>query len=242
MDRVFGRTSSISIEDLREGGMLLVDKPLEWTSFDVVNKLRYTIRHKLGQKRYKIGHAGTLDPLASGLLLLCFSKYTKKIESLMTRDKSYSGTIRLWATTPCYDSELPVDQYFPCTAFTESQLLSVAQQLTGDIKQMPPIYSAIKKNGVPLYKLARKGKKAVIEPRDITIHSFDILSQDLPEISFQASCSKGTYIRSLAHDFGGLLNNGGYLSSLRRLSVGEYKVDDAWQLNDLVDHIQNIDI
>ena len=117
MDRVFSNTQTISIEDLREGGMLLVDKPLEWTSFDVVNKLRYTIRHKLGQKRYKIGHAGTLDPLATGLLLLCFSKYTKKIESLMTHHKSYSGTIRLWATTPCYDAELPIDEYYPCTEF-----------------------------------------------------------------------------------------------------------------------------
>ena len=243
MDRVFGRTQSINIDDLREGGMLLVDKPLEWTSFDVVNKLRYTIRHKLGQKRYKIGHAGTLDPLASGLLLLCFSKYTKKIESLMTHHKSYSGTIRLWATTPCYDRELPIDVYYPNRQFSQDQLLSTAKSLTGDIKQMPPMYSAIKKNGVPLYKMARKGKKAVIEPRPVTIHSFDILSQDqLSEVSFSASCSKGTYIRSLAYDFGQLLNNGAYLSSLRRHTIGDYNVDDAWQLNDLADHIQNIDI
>ena len=242
MDRVFGRTESLSIEDLREGGMLLVDKPLEWTSFDVVNKLRYTIRHKLGQKRYKIGHAGTLDPLATGLLLLCFSKYTKKIESLMTHDKSYSGTIRLWATTPCYDTELPIDTYYPCTEFEQSQLVAVVEQLTGNIKQMPPMYSAIKKNGIPLYKLARKGKKANIEARDITIHSFELLNADLPKLDFKASCSKGTYIRSLAYDFGALLNNGAYLSRLRRDSIGEYQVDDAWQLNDLVDHIQNIDI
>ncbi len=242
MDRVFGRTESLSIEDLREGGMLLVDKPLEWTSFDVVNKLRYTIRHKLGQKRYKIGHAGTLDPLATGLLLLCFSKYTKKIESLMTHDKSYSGTIRLWATTPCYDAELPIDTYYPCTEFEQSQLVAVVEQLTGNIKQMPPMYSAIKKNGIPLYKLARKGKKANIEARDITIHSFELLNADLPKLDFKASCSKGTYIRSLAYDFGALLNNGAYLSRLRRDSIGEYQVDDAWQLNDLVDHIQNIDI
>jgi len=242
MDRVFSKTQTISIEDLREGGMLLVDKPLEWTSFDVVNKLRYTIRHKLGQKRYKIGHAGTLDPLATGLLLLCFSKYTKKIELLMTRHKSYSGTIRLWATTPCYDGELPIDQYYPCREFEQSQLQATANQLTGQLKQMPPMFSAIKKNGVPLYKLARKGKKANIEPRDITIHSFNLLSHELPELSFYVSCSKGTYIRSLAHDFGALLNNGAYLSSLRRHTIGEYHIDDAWQLNDLVDHIQNIDI
>jgi len=242
MDRVFGRAQTMSIEDLREGGMLLVDKPLGWTSFDVVNKLRYTIRHQLGLKRYKIGHAGTLDPLATGLLLICFSKYTKKIETLMAHHKSYSGTIRLWATTPCYDAELAIDVYYPRTQFKPSELHSAAERLTGEVKQMPPIYSAIKKNGVALYKLARKGKTTTIEPREVTIHTFELLSQELPEVHFKASCSKGTYIRSLAYDFGAMLNNGAYLSSLRRHSIGEYQVDDAWQLNDLVDHIQNIDI
>ncbi len=242
MDRVFIAGSSFEIADLREGGMFLVDKPLEWTSFDVVNKLRYTIRHKLGQKRYKIGHAGTLDPLASGLLLLCFSKYTKKIESLMIHDKSYSGSIRLWATTPCYDAELPVDTYYPELKYDRMALESALEGLRGPIEQVPPLYSAIKKNGVALYKLARKGKKTKIEARQIQIHSFDLTEIDLPEVSFEVSCSKGTYIRSLAYDFGRLLNNGAYLSKLRRTSIGPYQVSDAWQLEDLVSYISNLHI
>ena len=242
MDRVFPSSTSFDISDLREGGMFLVDKPLQWTSFDVVNKLRYAIRHKLGQKRYKIGHAGTLDPLANGLLLLCFSKYTKKIESLMIHDKAYSGTIRLWGTTPSYDAELPLDVYYPQQQYTRAELIVAAKQLTGAIEQVPPIYSAIKKNGVPLYKLARKGKKANIEPRSIHIHSFDLGEIALPEVSFEVACSKGTYIRSLAYDMGRFLNNGAYLSELRRTSIGPYQVDDAWQLEDLVSYISNLHI
>ncbi len=240
MDRVFPSGSYFDIFDLKEGGMFLIDKPLQWTSFDVVNKLRYAIRHKLGQKKYKIGHAGTLDPLASGLLLLCFSKYTKKIESLMIHDKSYSGKMRIWGTTPSYDAELPMDVYYPQQQYSRAQLLSAAEQLTGTIEQLPPMYSSIKKNGVPLYKLARKGKKTNVEPRSIHIHSFELGEIELPEVSFEVACSKGTYIRSLAYDMGRLLNNGVYLSKLRRRSIGPYQVDEAWQLEDLVSYISNL--
>ena len=237
MDRIYTNADDFGIDDLNEGGVFLVDKPQHWTSFDVVNKLRYSIRHVLGRKKYKIGHAGTLDPLATGLLIICFSKYTKKIELLTKKDKRYTGSFKLWATTPCYDAELPVDVYYPNKRYDQDQLLAVAQSLSGEIDQIPPLYSAIKKNGVPLYRLARRGDKTEIKSRRIIIKSLSIDADDYPNIAFDVSCSKGTYIRSLAYDFGLRLGNGAYLSSLRRIAVGDYSVDDSWHLQDLVDQI-----
>lgn len=237
MDNVFNKFSNPDADNFKEGGMLLVDKPLGWTSFDVVNKLRYSIRHLLGLKKYKVGHAGTLDPLATGLLLICFSKYTKKIEELTIQDKTYEGVIRLWCTTPSYDAECEVDCYYPQTKYSREELSLLANSFLGLSDQIPPIFSAIKKDGVAYYKMARKGVSMDIPSRKVHIHSFDLTDFSLPEVGFEVSCSKGTYIRSLAHDFGQKLGNGAYLSSLRRTKVGEYHVDNAWELDKLVNYI-----
>ncbi len=240
MDRVFRRGDTLTIEDLQEGGVLLIDKPLEWTSFDVVNKLRYAIRKKLGLKKYKIGHAGTLDPLATGLLVICFKKYTKKINEMIDWDKSYTGTIRLWGTTPSYDAELPIDTYYPQQCYDDKELEQIRQRFLGDQMQFPPKYSAIKKNGVPLYKLARKGKDVEVKARPVHISQFDLTRVDFPHIDFESSVSKGTYIRSLAHDYGQALGNGAYLSALRRTRVGTFTVEGAWDVLELTDVINAI--
>jgi tRNA pseudouridine55 synthase len=240
MDRLFTAGQRISHEDLKLGGCFLVDKPLEWTSFDVVNKLRYHIRRKLGLKKYKIGHAGTLDPLASGLLLICFSHYTKKIEELMGHSKSYSATFRLWATTPCYDAELPIDTYYPQRSISEKSIHEAGASFLGETKQYPPVFSALKLNGVPMYKLARDGKAPEMNSRTINISQLEITKIDLPFIDLEIDCSKGTYIRSIAYDMGQKLNNGAYLSALRRTKIGAYSVDNAWTVSDLCQCIDAI--
>lgn len=240
MDRLFEKSDSLSIDDLREGGFFLVDKPQGWTSFDIVNKLRYAIRRQLGLKRYKIGHAGTLDPLATGLLIICFSKYTKQIESFMGLPKSYDGTIRLWQTTPCYDAELEVDTYYPQTRFSIDQIEEVRASFLGTTEQFPPVFSAIKKNGVPMYKLARDGKRPEMKSRTITITKMDVTRVDLPNVDVSIDCSKGTYIRSIAHDFGQKLGSGAYLSALRRTKIGDYDVRGAWSIGDLCTYIDSL--
>lgn len=240
MDRLFTVGQSMTIQDLRDGGVFLVDKPLEWTSFDVVNKLRFAIRHTLGVKKFKVGHAGTLDPLATGLLVICFSKYTKKIEELTGYSKTYTGTIKMWATTPSYDSEWVSDTYYPMTEYSAEQVEQARQSFLGPIEQLPPIFSAIKQKGVALYKLARRGKKPIVDPRPVTIHRFELADPEWPLIDFEAEVSKGTYIRSLAHDFGQKLNNGAHLSSLRRTAVGDFSVSDAWSVHELCDYIRSL--
>lgn len=214
-------------EDYKEGQLILIDKPLEWTSFQVVNKLRWLIRKQFDIKKIKVGHAGTLDPLASGLLIICTGKFTKKIDTYQAQEKEYKGTITLGATTPSYDLETEVDQVFDISEITSEQILAATHQFTGEIQQQPPIFSALKKEGKKLYEFARKGEAVDIPFRTVTISEFEITKIDLPRVDFRVVCSKGTYIRSLAHDFGKSLQNGAHLSALRRTRIGDFSVDDA---------------
>lgn len=211
----------------RKGSLILIDKPIEWTSFDAVNSIRYTLRHHVKIPKIKVGHAGTLDPLATGLLLICTGKYTKMIESLQGCDKVYTGSIHLGMTTPSFDAETRADAFFDITGIKEEMIYDAAKKLSGPQQQMPPQFSAVKVDGKKAYELARSKRKAKLQPRDINIHYFKITEIKLPEVYFEVHCSKGTYIRSLAHDFGKVLNNGAYLSSLRRTKVGEYSLDGA---------------
>lgn len=220
--------------DFKAGTMLLVDKPQDWTSFDVVNKIRHKIKRRLGVKKIKVGHAGTLDPMATGLLIICTGKATKTIDGYQGMPKTYTGTVLLGATTPSFDAETPVDAQYPIDHITNEAIEAARQQFIGDLEQIPPVFSAIKVDGQPLYKKARKGIEVKVEPRPVSIYSFEITRIDLPEIDFEVHCSKGTYIRSLAHDFGKALDSGAHLIALRRTAIGEYKVNDAWQIEDLV--------
>ncbi len=215
----------MTLEDFIEGQVILIDKPLEWTSFQVVNKLRGHIRKKFNIKKIKVGHAGTLDPLASGLLIICTGKFTKKIEEYQGQIKEYLGEITLGATTPSYDLETAINAVFPLDHITEELIHATAKQFVGEIEQKPPIFSAIKKEGKRLYELARKGIITNIKSRKITISTFEITKIDLPKVNFKVVCSKGTYIRSLAYDFGLALNSGAHLSELRRTKIGDFIVD-----------------
>lgn len=223
--------------DFKVGTMLLVDKPQDWTSFDVVNKIRHKIKRRLGVKKIKVGHAGTLDPMATGLLILCTGKATKTIEGYQGMPKTYTGTIRLGATTPSFDAETPIDAHYPTDHITTNAIESARQQFIGDLEQIPPVFSAIKVDGQPLYKKARKGIKVEVKPRPVSIYDFKITRIELPEVDFEVHCSKGTYIRSLAHDFGKALDSGAHLVALRRTKIGDYDIQDAWQIEDLVQMI-----
>lgn len=225
--------------DFKAGTLLLVNKPLEWTSFQVVNKIRHALRKALGVKKIKVGHAGTLDPLATGLLIICTGKFTKKLGDLQGLTKEYTGTVTLGGTTPSFDLESEVDAIFPTDHITETELQSTAEQFLGDSEQMPPIFSAIKVNGQPVYKKARAGKTVELKPRPIHIYEFDLTAVDMPKVDFRVLTSKGTYIRSLANDYGQALNSGGHLSKLCRTKIGEYHLDNAWKLEELIDHINN---
>lgn len=214
-------------EDYKKGQVLLIDKPLKWTSFQVVNKIRWLIKKKFHIKKIKVGHAGTLDPLASGLLIICTGKFTKKIDTYQAQEKEYTGTITLGATTPSYDLETEIDQTFDISEITSDKIMAATHQFTGEIEQQPPIYSALKRDGKKLYEFARKGEKVDIPYRTVTISAFEITKIDLPNIDFKVVCSKGTYIRSLAHDFGKALHNGAHLSALRRTKIGDFSVEHA---------------
>jgi tRNA pseudouridine55 synthase len=216
-----------TLEAYQEGKVLLIDKPLNWTSFQVVNKIRWLIKQQFGIKKIKLGHAGTLDPLATGLLILCTGKLTKKMETYQAQVKEYTGTITLGTTTPSYDLESEVDQTFDISGITEEDILDNTKHFIGEIQQQPPIFSALKKDGKRLYEYAREGEKVEIPKRIITISEFEITKIDVPNIEFRAVCSKGTYIRSLAHDFGKSLNNGAHLSALRRTKIGGFSLEDA---------------
>ena len=229
---------NLSCESILEGQLLLLDKPLEWSSFQVVNKVRWTLKKKYHLKKLKVGHAGTLDPLASGLLLLCTGKMTKKISKFQALKKSYTGTITLGATTPSYDLETSFDKQFPIDHITLDQLNEVKKQFEGEIEQYPPIFSAIKKEGKRLYEYAREGETMKIDPRKISIYNFDLTAINLPQINFYVKCSKGTYIRSLAHDFGKMLKSGAHLSQLRRTSIGSYGVENALTPNQIIEKLE----
>lgn len=217
----------ISKEDILTGQVLLFDKPLKWSSFQVVNHVRWTLRKAFDLKKLKVGHAGTLDPLATGLLVLCTGKFTKKIPEIQGQRKEYTGTITLGSTTPSYDLETEIDQRFPTDHISEKMILMASEKFLGKVEQRPPVFSAIKKEGKRLYEYARKGKEVAVEPREIEIFEFQITGITMPEVHFRVVCSKGTYIRSLAYDFGLKLNTGGHLSALRRTKIGPYNVDKA---------------
>lgn len=214
--------------------MLLINKPYQWTSFDVVGK----IRNALKPLKLKVGHAGTLDPLATGLLIVCTGRLTKKIDEFQAQEKEYTGTMILGATTPSYDMETAVDQTFDWSAITEVQIKEATRNFMGDIEQYPPAHSAVKINGERLYVKARLGEVVELRARHVNIVTFDITRVDLPEIDFQVVCSKGTYIRSLIHDLGKALNNGAYLSKLKRVRNGNYHLHHAIEVADLVDQVR----
>ena len=218
----------MTTEEYLDGQVLLIDKPLKWSSFQAVNKLKYLLINKVGlPKKFKIGHAGTLDPLATGLLLICTGKFTKRIAELQGQAKEYTGTFYIGATTPSYDLETEIDQTFPTDHIDEDLIHETVKQFLGEIDQKPPIFSAIKKDGVRLYEHARAGETVEIASRKTTIHEFEITRIALPEIDFRVVCSKGTYIRSLAFDFGKAMNSGSHLTVLRRTKIGDYDVKDA---------------
>ena len=217
----------MTLEEIKEGQVLLIDKPLEWTSFQVVNKIRWHIRKKFNIKKIKVGHAGTLDPLASGLLILCTGKFTKRIETYQGQVKEYTGEITLGATTPSYDMETEVNERFATDHITPELIEETTHKFIGEIDQKPPIFSALKKDGKRLYELAREGKETEIKARKIQILEFEITKIEGDKVQFRVVCSKGTYIRSLAFDFGKALNSGGYLSALRRAKIGDFSVEKA---------------
>lgn len=213
--------------DFQAGETLLIDKPLGWTSFDVVNKIRWNIKQKLNIKKIKVGHAGTLDPLATGLLIICTGKNTKLIEGMIGQDKEYAGTILLGKTTPSYDLETEFDQEFDVPPLSLEALESVRLSFLGEQEQVPPVYSAKQVNGKRAYDYAREGKEIILKPNWIKIKSFEIDASSCPEITFVIKCSKGTYIRSIAHDFGKKMGIGGTLISLRRTNSGPFSIDKA---------------
>ena len=220
----------ISDNDIIEGKMILVDKPLHWTSFDVVKYVRKSLISKFKIKRIKVGHAGTLDPLATGLLVICIGKQTKEISKYQNLTKTYTGKFKLGETTPSYDAETEVNQTFKYEHVKEIDIINLSQKFTGKLMQKPPIFSAIKKNGKRLYEYARENKKIEIQEREINVHEFEIIEFSDPYIEFKINCSKGTYIRSIANDFGKKLNSGSYLSELRRINIGEFSVLNALKI------------
>jgi len=217
---------------MEEGIVFLVDKPYEWTSFDVVKKIRNALKIK------KVGHAGTLDPLATGLLIICAGKMTKQIDSFQQQEKEYTGTFVIGKTTESFDLEKEVVEVADISHITESDILAAVSQLTGEIQQIPPMHSAIKKDGKRVYESARKGITLELEARKVTVHTFEITGVSLPEIHFRIVCTKGTYIRSLARDLGELLGVGAYLSALIRTRIGEYRLEDADNLPELIEKIK----
>lgn len=222
-------------ESLVEGQVFLIHKPLGWTSFQVVNKIRFFLKKQTGLKKLKVGHAGTLDPLATGLLLLCTGKKTKSISLLQAEEKEYTGSFYLGATTPSYDLETTPDKHFSITHLSPQQILEMTAQFTGEIEQFPPLYSALKKEGKRLYEYARQGLSPERKARKVHISKFEIQHIDLPQVTFLLRCSKGTYIRSLADDFGKALDTGAHLTSLCRTKIGKFALEDAYTMDSVYD-------
>jgi len=220
-----------SLQELKEGAMLLIDKPYKITSFSAINKIKYTAK-------VKIGHAGTLDPLATGLLICCTGKFTKKIADYQQLPKEYTGIFHLGAITPTYDLESEPEDFKEYDHLSDKEIIKTTEQFTGEIMQVPPIHSAIKKDGKRAYELARKGEEIVLNARPITIYEFEITKIELPEVHFRVACSTGTYIRSLVHDYGQALGCGAYLSALRRTKIGEYKVEDAPDVEEWMEYLR----
>lgn len=225
---------SYSKTSFEEGQVLLIDKPLRWTSFDVIGRIRKLIRIR------KVGHAGTLDPLATGLLIVCTGRFTKKINEYMAREKEYTGTFTLGATTPTYDLESEPGNFKPLDGITEEMIRAATVPFTGEIAQVPPAHSAIKVEGKRVYELAREGKEVKLEPRKVTITVFEITRIELPIVEFRVVCSTGTYIRSLAFDFGNQLGCGAYLSSLCRTRIGEFRLEDAMSMEEFAEKTRDL--
>lgn len=219
-----------------EGELLLINKPYKWTSFDVVGKIRNSFK----PLKLKVGHAGTLDPLATGLLIICTGKMTKKIDEFQAQTKEYTGTMILGANTPSYDLETDINETFDISNINEEAIKANTSQFTGDLDQYPPAHSAIKVGGERLYMKARRGENVELKTRKVNISQFEITRIELPEVDFRVICSKGTYIRSLVHDFGRSLNNAAYLKSLRRTKSGDYDVENAFEVMELVNHIRQL--
>lgn len=227
------------LKQFSEGATIIVDKPLNWTSFDVVNKLRWNLKTKLGVKKIKVGHAGTLDPLATGVLVICIGKHTKQIESLMNGTKTYTGTILLGKTTPSYDLETEYNQEFPIDHITEELIENLRKEFVGELMQVPPIFSAKQVDGKRAYDLARAGKDVELSANPISVYRLEFDVSSLPELKFEIECSKGTYIRSFAHDFGKKLNSGGTLIELRRTNSGEQSINESKSIEEWIEFIQN---
>ena len=231
----------MTVEDFKNGKVLLIDKPLTWTSFQAVNKIRWEIKQKFSLKNIKVGHAGTLDPLATGLLIICTGKFTKKINEFQAQEKEYTGTFTIGATTPSYDLETEIDNTYPIEHLTTDLIHEATQQFIGEIEQKPPLFSAIKKDGRRLYELARAGETTEIKSRKVTISNFVITNINLPNIDFRVTCSKGTYIRSLAYDYGITLNSGAHLSALRRTKIGNYDVKNAKTIDEFIINLKSLE-
>jgi tRNA pseudouridine55 synthase len=221
-------------QDYLDGQLLLIDKPLKWTSFQVVNKLRWHIRRAYDLKKIKVGHAGTLDPLATGLLIICTGKMTKQINTFQEQIKTYTGTLELGSTTPSYDLETEIDHRFTTDHITNNIIYETINEFRGEIDQFPPVFSALKKEGKRLYEFARAGENVEIKSRKVTIHNFEVLNIKNKAVDFCVTCSKGTYIRSLAHDFGKALKSGAHLTALRRTKIGSYSVENAASIEDFI--------
>lgn len=226
-------------EDFKNGQILLVNKPLNWTSFQVVNKLRWAIRKRYGLKKIKVGHAGTLDPLATGLLVICTGKLTKTISELQAQSKEYTGTICLGATTPSFDLETEIDRTWAIDHISEEMIHNATHNFTGTIQQLPPIFSAVKQGGERLYEKARRGEQVELKTRKVEIHSFEITRIDMPEVDFRVSCSKGTYIRSLAADFGRHLDSGAHLTALCRTKSGDFDLGQAETIEAFMERLED---
>jgi tRNA pseudouridine55 synthase len=224
-------------QDYLDGQLVLIDKPLEWTSFQVVNKLRWHIRQAFNLKKIKVGHAGTLDPLATGLLVICTGKMTKQIDTFQGQIKTYTGTFVLGSTTPSYDLETTIDKEFPTSHITTELIHETTGQFIGEIDQYPPVFSALKKEGKRLYEFARAGESVKINSRKVTIKEFKITNIEGLKIDFSVTCSKGTYIRSLAYDFGKALNSGAHLSVLRRTKIGDFSVENAISIDAFISNL-----
>ncbi len=224
-------------QDYLDGQLVLIDKPLEWTSFQVVNKLRWHIRQAFNLKKIKVGHAGSLDPLATGLLIICTGKMTKQIDTFQGQIKTYTGTFVLGSTTPSYDLETAIDQEFPTAHITPALIHKTTAQFIGEIDQFPPVFSALKKEGKRLYEFARAGESVKINSRKVTIEEFKITKIEGLKVNFSVTCSKGTYIRSLAHDFGKALESGAHLSALRRTKIGDFSVEKAISIDTFISEL-----
>jgi tRNA pseudouridine55 synthase len=228
-----------TVEDYLSGEVLLIDKPLHWTSFQVVNKLRWEIRQAFNIKKIKVGHAGTLDPLATGLLVICTGKMTKQIDTFQGQIKEYTGTIVLGATTPSFDLETEINETFPTEHISKELIHETSKKFIGNILQFPPVFSALKKDGKRLYEFARAGETVEIKARTVQISEFEITNIDDKNIDFRVVCSKGTYIRSLANDFGKALHSGAHLSVLRRTKIGDFNVENATSIESFIKSLNN---